>query len=81
MEDKADIQNSQPVSYAVCQAVVTVLRNQLKIKRIRMVGKCVTPVLRPTIQLHIDHRSAHVFVTACDGKRVVMAESDLNTVI
>lgn len=81
MADKADIQNGQTVRYAVCQAVVTVLRNQFKNKRIRMVGKSVTPVLRPTIQLHVDFQFAHAFVTACDGKRVVMADSDLDTVI
>ena len=81
MEDKADILNGQPVNYAVCQAVATILRNQFKNKRIRLVGKTVTPVSKPTIQLHVDFQFTHAFVTACDGKRVLMADSDLETVI
>lgn len=75
MQGKADIENGRPVSYAVAWAVVTVPSNQFANMGIRIVGKCVTPVLGPTIQLHLDFQA---FVTACEDKRVLMADGEID---
>lgn len=76
MQDKAEIQNGQPVRHAVAKAVVAILREQFQDTQdmlIRCVGARVMPVVRPTIHLHMD--TGHAFVTAFDGECLVMADS------
>lgn len=82
MQDKADIQNGKPVAFPVAQAAVTILKKQFQEKSglpcIRMIEEHVLPVYKPTIQLHIDWEEGHSFVTACDGKEIIiMADSEL----
>lgn len=77
MKDKADIQNGRPASFALCCSTAFVLRHQFRDKYFRMVYENITPLSFPAIQLHLYSPPGHVFVSVCDGKRVLVADSDL----
>ncbi|XP_068095686.1 uncharacterized protein [Hyperolius riggenbachi] len=79
MEDKMDLQGTGMLRCAVLEAAVKLLRQQFQdatgLPCIRAVCFPVRPRTVPTVQFHVDCQHQHGFVTACEGTKVVVADS------
>ncbi|XP_068128836.1 uncharacterized protein [Hyperolius riggenbachi] len=79
MDDKKHLQGTGMICTSVLLAAVQLLKQQFQdasgLPCIRYVGSNIQPTTEPTIQLHADSQRAHSFVTACDGRKVVVADS------